>query len=338
VVLDEPRVTVVVPTLTAGPKLAACIESLKRQTLPGIAIVVVDNSGSGRVRREGEWPGVEVIENERNAGFGAAVNQGLRRRPAPFLATLNDDAVARPGWLEALVAAMEADPEVGMCAARVVLADSGRLDSAGMLLCRDGSSKQRGHGRPPEEFGRREEVLLPSGSAALYRTRMLEEIGLFDEAFFLYCEDTDLGLRGRWAGWRCVYVPEAVAEHHYSQSAGRASRLKAYLVERNRVFLVLKNFPAGMLMSVPYYAIQRYFWHFAFLLRGRGTASEFQSEGNHPLALVWYVVKAHLEALASLGRLLRQRAAVRRAARIDARAFRRLAAAHSISPRQVAEL
>jgi len=324
--------------LTAGSKLAACIESLIRQTLPGTAIVIVDNSGSGRVRKEGAWPGVEVIENERNVGFGAAVNQGFRRRPARFLATLNDDAVARPGWLEALVRVMEADPQVGMCASRVLLAGSGRLDSAGMLLCLDGSSKQRGHGQRPEEFRRPEEVLFPSGSAALYRRRMFEEVGGFDESFFLYCEDTDLGLRGRWAGWKCLYVPEAVVEHHYSQSAGRASRLKAYLVERNRVFLVLKNFPAGMFLAVPFYAIQRYFWHTAFLLQGRGTASEFQGEGNHPLALVWYVVKAHLAALASLGRLLRARAAVRRVSRVDARGFRALMAAHSIRPRQVAEL
>jgi len=338
VVLDRPRVTVVVPTLTAGPKLAACLESLTRQTLPGAAIVVVDNSGSGRVQKEGAWPGVEVIENGRNVGFGAAVNQGFRRRPAPLVATLNDDAVARPGWLEALVEAMEADPQVGMCASRVVLAESGRLDSAGMLLCPDGSSKQRGHGRPPEEFSRPEEVLFPSGSAALYRRRMLEEVGGFDESFFLYCEDADLGLRARWAGWKCLYVPEAVVEHHYSQSAGRASRLKAYLVERNRVFLALKNFPAGMFLAVPFYATQRYFWHAAFLVRGRGTASEFHREGNHPLALVWYVVKAHLAALAALPRLLRGRAAVRRAARIDRRRFRALVAAHSISPRQVAEL
>ena len=80
-------------------------------------------------------------------------------------------------------------------------------DSAGMLICADGSSKQRGHGLPPEAFGQQEEVLLPSGSAALYRREMLEDIGLFDEDFFLYCEDTDIGLRGRWAGWKCRTFP-----------------------------------------------------------------------------------------------------------------------------------
>ena len=89
------------------------------------------------------------------------------------------------------------------------------------------------------------DALLPSGSAALYRRKMLDEIGLFDETFFLYCEDTDLGLRARWAGWECVYVPGAVVEHRYSHSAGRASPLKAYYVERNRLYTAIKNLPSG---------------------------------------------------------------------------------------------
>ena len=112
---------------------------------------------------------------------------------------MNDDATAHPGWLEALLAAIEPRPDVGMCASQVRLAGDGRLDSAGMLLCLDGSSKQRGHLESPASYARKEEALLPSGSAALYRREMLDEIGLFDESFFLYCEDTDLGLRARWA-------------------------------------------------------------------------------------------------------------------------------------------
>ena len=81
------------------------------------------------------------------------------------------------------------------------------LDSAGMLIAADGSSKQRGHGEPPANIRAASDALFPSGSAALYRRKMLDEIGLFDERFFLYCEDTDLGLRARWAGWECAYVP-----------------------------------------------------------------------------------------------------------------------------------
>jgi GT2 family glycosyltransferase len=206
-----------------------------------------------------------------------------------------------------------------------------------MLISGDGSSKQRGHLAAPEEFARTEEVLLPSGSAALYRREMLDQTGGFDDDFFLYCEDTDLGLRGRWAGWRCVYVPDAVVEHRYSHSAGRVSALKAYYVERNRLFLAIKNFPLGDLMKGPFVAVTRYVWHLIYMLRGQGAAAGYR-EGGSGLDLAWFVIKAHLAAFMSLPSLLRKRRAIRRSARITAREFSRLMRLHSISPRQVAAL
>ena len=216
----------VIPTLAADSRLLECVESLGRQTRRDFEVIIVDNSGKGLARRNGSARGATVIENPRNAGFRRRRSIRACARPrAPFLATLNDDAVAHPGWIEALAAAIERRPDVGMCASQVRLFGEHRLDSAGMLMALDGSSKQRGHGRPPEDFPVLEEVLLPSGSAALYRRAMLDEIGGFDDDFFLYCEDTDLGLRARWAGWKCLYVPEAVVEHHYSHSAG--ARLSA---------------------------------------------------------------------------------------------------------------
>ena len=326
-----------IPTLTAGQALAECLDALELQSWRDFDVVVVDNSGRGLVRRqEGHRAGVSILENERNTGFGAAVNHGFRASGAEFLATLNDDAVAGREWLAELMAAAEETPGCGMWASQIRLAGQGALDSAGLLLAADGSSKQRGHGRPPEEYARREETLLPSGCAALYRRRMLEETGLFDETFFLYCEDTDLGLRGRWAGWDCLYVPQAVVEHHYSLSAGRASALKARYVERNRLFLVLKNFPAGMLWRVPVAAIERYWWHVAEMAAGRGAAGRFRGGGNSGLALAGYVLRAHWEALVHLRSLWRSRREVRATARISPAEFRRLAARHSISPREVA--
>ncbi|HBY63085.1 MAG TPA: glycosyltransferase family 2 protein, partial [Solibacterales bacterium] len=232
--------------------------------------MVVDNSGRALAGEAGARDfGASIIENKRNLGFGAAVNQGIRQSRAEYVAVLNDDAEAHPAWLAALVKAMDANPGVGMCASQVRLAGTGLLDSAGMLLCADGSSKQRGHGQPAAGYPALEEALFPSGSAALYRRRMLDETGLFDEDFFLYCEDTDLGLRARWAGWRCLYVPGAVVDHRYSHSAGRASALKAYYVERNRVFTVLKNFPLRMLLRVPFAAVARYWWHLVSMRSGR---------------------------------------------------------------------
>ena len=272
----HPAVTVVVPTLAADEALCACLAAIERQTFGDFELIVVDNSGRGAAQ-----PGVRVrvIANERNVGFGAAVNQAFRASQAPFLAVLNDDAVPEPGWLAALLAAVEPRPDVGMCASQIRMT-GGLLDSAGMLLCRDGSSKQRGHLAPPGAFVRRQETLCPSGCAALYRREMLDEIGLFDESFFLYCEDTDLGLRARWAAWECLYVPEAIVEHRYSHSAGKASALKAYYVERNRLFLLVKNFPWPDLALALFYSLARYFWHIVFAMAGRGKAAEFRSEGN----------------------------------------------------------
>jgi len=328
----------VVPTLAADRRLLECLESLERQTRRDFEVVVVDNSGRGLARRQGVPARIRVIENSRNRGFGAAVNQGFRTSSAPYLATLNDDAAAHPEWLDALVGALDRRPDAGMCASQVRLHGERRLDSAGMLLARDGSSKQRGQARAPEDFPEEEEVLLPSGSAALYRRTMLEQIGGFDERFFLYCEDTDLGLRARWVGWKCMYAPHAVVEHHYSRSAGEASPLKAYLVERNRLFVLVKNFPARMLWTAPLAAAARYFWHSVYLIRGRGSAARFRLGGHNPARMLWFVFQAHVSLLRHGRSLWRDRKRIRSAARITPAVFHKLARGAAISARRVAEL
>jgi GT2 family glycosyltransferase len=315
------------------------LRSLAAQSARDIETIVVDNSGAYRVTEEGVacW-GARLIRPGGNAGFGGAFNAAFRVTDAPFLATVNDDAVADPNWLEALLSVMEARPDVGMCAPCVLLHGEDRIDSAAMLICADGTSKQRGHGESAGGFKCPEEVLLPSGAAAIYRRAMLEEIGLFDESFFLYCEDTDLGLRARWAGWKCLYVPQAVVEHRYSHSAGRASSLKAYLVERNRISVALKNFTGPQLLGVPFAALTRYFWHMAALIRGSGKAAEFRAAGQSGWMLPWFVLKAHLAVVPHLPHLMRQRRRIRATARLSPREFRRLVRRHSISPRQVATL
>jgi GT2 family glycosyltransferase len=336
--LPEILVTVVIPTLAADHRRRECVDSLARQTRSDFEVIVVDNSGKNLVPEQAFGTGVRIIENDRNLGFGTAVNQGIRASHAPWVATLNDDAVAAPGWLDALVRAAETRPDVGMCASQVRLFGEDVLDSAGMLICRDGSSKQRGHMRQPGDFPVEEEVLFPSGSAALYRKRMLDDTGLFDDDFFLYCEDTDLGLRARRAGWKCLYVPSAVVEHHYSHSSGGASPLKAYYVERNRLFVLVKNFPAGMVVLAPVVTLVRYVWHAWLLRQGRGTAAKFRQQGNSTFHMAWLVVKAHAEVLRNWSSLQRKRREIRRSAKVTDRVFRRLLETHSISARRVAEL
>jgi len=211
--------------LTADDTLADCVRSLEAQSRRDFEVIIVDNSGQQLVRRRNAAGArATVIENAVNAGFGGAVNQAFHRSHAPFLATLNDDAIADPNWVAALMGAVENRPDVGMCASKVRLYPQGTLDSAGMLIARDGSSKQRGHRQNPNAYNHQEEALLPSGSAALYRRKMLEEIGLFDERFFLYCEDFDLCARMYNEGYAIVLDREACIIHEAQRDSHRSLR------------------------------------------------------------------------------------------------------------------
>jgi len=325
-----------VPTLASDDALAECLGALEAQTFDRFDVVVVDNSGVGRARVTGDR--VRILVNERNVGFGTAINQAIRASDGPYIAVLNDDATPHPGWLAALVKAAEARPQAGMFASQVRLTGTAQLDSAGMLIARDGSSKQRGHGEAPEKFKADSDTLFPTGSAALYRRTMLDEIGLFDERFFLYCEDTDLGLRARWAGWEGEYVAGAVVDHAYSKSAGRASALKAYYVERNRLYTVIKNFPFSMLALAKFYAFARYYWHLVFMITRTGKAAEFRESGHPTWLLPFLVLRAHASAMVRLPYLLRERRRIFKARRLRSTEFRALLAAHSIPVRKVAEL
>jgi len=330
---------VVIPTLAADTALLECVRSLQAQTCEDFEVIVVDNSGTGAVRGLGlvDVPRLRVIENDHNAGFGTAVNQGWRASAGPFVATLNDDAEAEPGWLAEMVEAAKKDPEIGLIACQVRLSEN-VLDSAGMLIGGDGSSKQRGHGRSPADFAVEEDVLMPSGSAALYRRAMLDDIGGFADDFFLYCEDSDLGLRARRRGWRCRYVPSAIVRHGYSKSAGRASALKAMLVERNRLCLLIRNFPLSLILAAPFVSAVRYFWHAVYMLKGTGKAAEFAQSGGNGASLPVMVLRAHWQALRRLPALLAERRAIKARAYLNDRQFGRLLAAHSISSREVAAL
>jgi GT2 family glycosyltransferase len=300
-------------------------------------VAVVNNGGgpSGAETLPVNFP-LRVLSFGTNIGFGAAVNRVIGMSSAPLIATLNDDTEPDENWLQTLVAAMESDPAVGMCASRIEIYGTDTLDSVGMVMCRDGSSKQRGQSQSPRDWLVSGDALLPSGCAALYRRRLLDETGLFDEDFFLYCEDTDLGLRARWAGWQCRYVADSMVRHHYSRSAGAFSPLKAKFVERNRLWVAIKNFPPSLLIGVPFVSIARYAWQWDAVRNERGAASGFVRSGHSMTEILAILWSAHWETLLNLPTLLRKRAVCRRRRRIRPAEFLQLIGRYSISPKELA--
>ncbi len=310
----EPLVSVIVVNWNGEAYLAEGIDSLLAQTYPRVEIIVVDNAsidGSVRLLTERYGGKIRLIVMEANLGFTGGNNAGFAVAKGDYLLLLNNDAVADPGWAAALVREAESEPRVGMCASKIVSYDDPTvIDSAGLLLARDGLGRGRGRlVRDDGRFDRLEDVLMPSGCAGLYRRAMLDEIGVFDERFFMYCEDVDLGLRGRVAGWRCRYVPNAVVRHRYSQSAGGYSLRKIFLVERNRVWVMLKSFPWVMIaLSVPWTAV-RLCWHVSAAWQGRGGAGRAMEAVSVP-ALAVTMLRAYLAAAAGAWSVLRRRRGV----------------------------
>ena len=198
------------------------------------------------------FPEVRVVPLEENRGFSAAANAGIKASGSEYVVLLNNDTEIDSGWLDALVRAADAHPEAGSFASKLVDFHNRRfLDGAGDALRLSGLPYRLGHGEKDQgQFDAPSFVFGACAAAALYRRDMLEEIGLFDEDFVSYCEDGDLSFRAHLAGYRCLYIPDAVVYHMGSASAGgKRSATATRLGTRNSLNLLVKNLPIS---SVPH--------------------------------------------------------------------------------------
>jgi GT2 family glycosyltransferase len=246
---------VVVPTWNGAQWLPGCLGAIERQTLPPDEVVVVDNGSSDRsleVVAE-RCPQARVVRLGRNTGFAFAANRGIEAAGADAVALVNTDVELAPDWLERTAARLAADPRLGAVATKMVdMADRGRLYDAGDVLRRDGVCEQRGRFDADDgRFDTPGEVFSACAGAALYRRAAVLRVGGFDERFFAYLEDADLGLRLRLAGWTCAYEP-AVAAHASGGSSWQLRRPVPAWAARNTLLLVAKAFPVRWLPLVAY--------------------------------------------------------------------------------------
>ena len=308
--MPSPVISVIIVNLNGERYLRDCLGSLASQTFGDFEVIVVDNgSTDGSLDLiSNDFPWVRVICLAYNTGFAKGNNTGFAASSSRYVVTMNNDAIADSGWLKALFEAAESDPSVGMVASKIFLGREGKeLDSAGMLIYPDGMSRQRGRGETDSgQFDNILDVIFPSACAALYRSDMLKGIGYFDEDFFSYCEDADLGLRARLAGWKAVLAPQAKIRHLYSQTGGKYSGFKAYHIERNRFWVLIKDLPVSFILLSLLYTLWRYVVQVYGLLSGRGSVARF-AEGSGSLNLIGVVFRAWCAAVAGLPAVLRKR-------------------------------
>lgn len=308
-------------------------------------VVVVDNgshdgSPEMALREFSENPvfRLKLIRNRDNRGFCAANNQGFAASRSELVALLNNDAEAEPDWLAALAGAFEVRAEVGMAASKILVhEDPRRIDKAGHLIYPDGQNRGRGSGElDTGQYDRIEDVLWPDGCAAMYRRAMLDQIGGFDEDFFAYADDAELGLRARIAGWKCVYIPRAVARHHRGATLGLLSSRRLELIERNRVLLAAKLFPWSLLWLNGAYYLMRLAAGLWAAIRQRGEVGRYPGfRGKLQAALS--LLKGDLQALMLLPRMLGKRGSVERIRKLSPREVRKLILDHRIPLKELTE-
>lgn len=323
--MSYPLASVIIVNWNGKDYLRTCLDSLKVQSYPNFEVIVVDNGssdGSAEFLRQYYSTFVTLITNRENAGFSGGNNIGIGEAKGRYILLLNNDTEAAPGWIENLVRAAEMDIKIGMCASKVYsFYERNVIDTAGHLIYRDGLN--RGRGRLEEDVGQydiMEEVFFPSGCAALYRKEMLDEIGLFDKTFFSYGDDTDIGLRGRLAGWNCLYVPTAIVYHRYSGSTSAYSPQKAFWVERNRVWILIKYFPLSMILKSPFYTLIRFLLQTYGAITKKGAAGRFVNEYSFRMLIV-VLIKAYLSAIKHLPEMIRKRKEIKKLTKIDKKKF-----------------
>lgn len=246
------RATVILVNWNGKKLLADTLYALQLQTHQSFHTILIDNgSRDGSVEFVNrKFPHIETIQLGWNSGFSYANNVAIKKCRSPYAVLLNNDAVPAQTWLEKLISALESSPSAGFAASKMLYFDKpGRIDRAGDAYTNAGVGKLRGRKKHAGCFSEPEWIFGACAGAAIYRTEALNEVGLFDEDFFLINEDVDLSFRLQSRGYKCLYVPEAIVYHKASSSIGHDSKTSVYYGHRNLEWVYIKNIPISIILQ-----------------------------------------------------------------------------------------
>jgi len=272
-----PFVTIIIINWNNVKQLPRCIQSLHTQTYTDFEVFIVDNGStdSSILTTKDDVAGLDlhVIQLKSNLGFAVANNIGAHLARGKWLALLNADAFPEPDWLEKLLQTAEGYPEFSCFSSRQIQANNPSfLDGAGDAYHVSGLAWRIGLGYPSKQYGLNSlELFSPCAAAAMYSREAFLEVGGFDEDFFSYFEDVDLGFRLQLRGYRCLYVPDAVVHHIGSATFGERSDFAFYHAHRNLIWTFVKNMPSTMLWRyLPAHLMANAIYVLYYTLHGRG--------------------------------------------------------------------
>jgi len=302
------KVSVIIVNWNGELFLERCLTALIAQTVRPYEIILVDNASSdGSLEIARRFPSVRLMLQDQNTGFARGNNLAIAGASAEseWIALINPDAFAEPRWLESLLMAAESNPGFDVFGSKLVnAADPTLLDGAGDAYHVTGLVWRMGHGSPVSTLGENEcEIFSPCAAAAMYRRSALHEVGGFDEDFFCYVEDVDLGFHLRLEGHRCLYVPQSVAHHVGSgTTGGQHSDFSVYHGHRNLVWTFVKDMPGVLFwLLLPLHIALNLMSIIWFALRGQGKV----------------ILRAKRDALLGLPKMWRKRQHIQQKRRVS---------------------
>lgn len=267
--------TVIIVNWNSGALLHTCLQTLSQQTTTPQQVIVVDNaSADDSAACVSDFSFAICLQMTSNLGFAAANNIGLAYCNTEFVALLNPDAFPEPDWLESLLNAAQQYPNVAAFGSRQLCQHNTQiLDGVGDSYHLSGLVWRERHGVPQQQADlQMREIFSPCAAAALYRRQALMNIGGFDEDYFCYVEDVDLGFRLRLVGYKAIYVPDAVVHHVGSATTGgQRSDFSVYHGHRNLVWTFVKNMPSFLFwLLLPLHLLLTLVTVLLFMNRGQG--------------------------------------------------------------------
>jgi hypothetical protein len=290
-------IAVIVLNWNGKDSLKPCLDSLLSQTIKVTVFVVENGSTDGSLDcLRKNYPDVKLIVNQTNLGFAGGANCGIRdaiHAGFDYVALFNNDAVADKNWLNNLALALDENSDTGIVTCKLVDANNQHLDSTGDIYTVWGLPYPRGRSEPVStKYDDKTDIFAASGGASLYRVKMLETIGLFDEDFFAYYEDVDLSFRAQLVGWKVKYVPQAIAYHQIGATSSKIKGFTTYQTIKNLPWLLIRNVPKKLLVTVlPRFLLAYTLFVGRAVLRGHG----------------WTAIKGFFASLKKLPKKLHER-------------------------------
>lgn len=245
-----PLVSIVIPTYNGKHLLAECLPSILNQKEKSFEIIVVDNGSTDNTQEflKKRYPQIRLIDLGEKSGFAKPVNTGIKFSRGKYIALVNNDVILDQNWLFELVSRLERKKDIGFCACLMLDSEGKKVDSAGDGFSWWGRAYPIGRGEKPQKHQKEKLVFGACAGTSIFRREVFEKVDLLDEDFYAYFEDIDLSFRAQLAGFKCLYVPSAVVYHRGSATFDRDSVQMRCLGDRNKCWLVLKNYPLKYLL------------------------------------------------------------------------------------------